>query len=114
MINGSFLNFLKSKGLINGKKQIIFESQLLSNKERGILPVKKNHTQRKVKIAGNFYLDEKSSSALPQWLTEDEFDEEEEITGWADWGNSMILQDEGGSEKGSGAGSDYEPLDYDF
>ena len=114
MINGSFLNFLKSKGLINGKKQIIFESQLRSNKERRILPVKNNHTQKKVKTPGNFYLDKKSSRALPQWLTEDEFDEEEEMTGWADWGNSMILQDEGGSEKGSGTGSDYEPLDDDY
>ena len=31
-INGSFLNFLKSKGLINGKKQIISEGRHLTNK----------------------------------------------------------------------------------
>ena len=161
LINGSFLNYLRSKGLIGSSNPIISEFSVLSYEthigadSRMVIPVlygkirkweaeikemkkdirsdtrqhdeeldfwteeemRKEHLRAEKENMRQRYRLEEEEEILPP--TKEEVMQEEkrirqEMVSWYSWANGMILQDEGGREIGSGAGSEYDPLDFNY
>ena len=142
LINGSFLNYLRSKGLIGRLNPIISEVSVISYETMGKIERKhedhvierKQHEdyereclewERKLhedyvrseeSWRNEWKLEEKIRAAEREDNQYEDLDIKEEIRqeemGWVSWANGMILQDEGG--RGSGSGSEYDPLDFNY
>ena len=111
-VNGSFLSFLKREGLIDGKKQIISEYQNLpSGNKKSVAfvnspkpqviqekPVIMNLNPANICEHCGLVDDCVCESHFDDWQDDgplsfaDGYDEE--IKGWGDWTDDMILQDE--------------------
>ena len=115
MINGSFLNYLRSKGLIGSSKPIISEFQV----RHGVEAHKSwtlSITAEDFKLVGDLFSyddyyeneEEYDDSHEEEYIKFEGFEDEEELENWTSWANRMAIQEEGGEERGTGSGSEYD------